>query len=305
MKESLLLTFTNLISMKKNFSLRIIAGAGLCLFLGLNATAQIMDANLTVDEAIPQYVTVNKAMPFHVTPDPYFNPNYIGPGWLVSASEVFTWTAVPAAGVIISNSAIINPDVTFPSVADYTLNVIESNADCAGGPATSLTVHVLAAPTFDFNGLADILDNCGPVAAMDVTFAIANNGADAVDGTGAYLVDWTYDVDELAADKSTVLVDHAGDLDATHTDASFTTSGIGKVLVNQAFAVLGGHVTRYIITLTGINEAVSRQSDYIAPRGRNIASTAFTNYAPGVDNTFTVMVLPAPTTGPIYHVPNL
>jgi hypothetical protein len=305
MEKSLLLTFTNLISMKTNFSLRIFAGAGLCLFLGLNASAQVKDANLTVDQTVDQYVTINRAVPFHVTPDAYFNPNYTALGsWVVSSA--FTWSSLPAASASFTSTTAINPDVTFNAVADHTLSVFETSADgCADATPVQILVHVLAAPTFDFNGLADILNNCGNVAAMDVTFAIANNGADAVDGTGDYLVDWTYNVDELAADKSTVLVDHALDLDAIHTDASFTTSGNGKVLVNQAFPVLGSHVTRYTFTLTGINEAVSRQSDYcVAPRGPKAAAT-FTNYPAGADNTFVVVVLPAPTTGPIYHIPNL
>ncbi len=134
-------------------------------------------------------------------------------------------------------------------------------------------------------------------------FDIANNGADAVDGSGDYLVDWTYDVDNLLADKAT-LDDELAASDATNTDDAFATSGTGLVLANQAFPVLNNKVTRYTFTLDGINEAVSRRSDYIAPLGRNLVG-AFTNYVPGADNTFVVMVLPAPTTGPIYHVPNL
>jgi hypothetical protein len=303
METSLLLTFTNLITMKKNFSLRIFAGAGLCLFLGLNASAQVKDANLTVDQTVDQYVTINKAVPFHVTPDAYFNPNYnVGGLWAVSST--FTWSSSAPLTTSFSSTTVINPDVTFSAVANHTLSVVETSADgCPDATPMQILVHVLAAPSFDFGGLADILNHCGDQAAMNVTFTIANNGADAVDGTGDYFVDWTYDVDNLLADKSTLDNELAG-LDMVHTDTTFTTSG-AKTLQNRAFPVLNNKVTRYTFTLDGINDAVSRQSDYIVPRGRNIANTTYTNYVPGADNTFVVLVLPAPTTGPIYHVPNL
>jgi hypothetical protein len=284
-------------TMKKCYLLKIVASAGLFIFLGFNASAQQMDANLTVDQTVDQYVTVNKALPYHVTPDPYFNPGYVTPGWAVASSFLWSFTTDPSS-FTINDATVINPDITIGEVGDFELNVLETSADgCPGATPTSINIHVLAAPTFDFGGIADI-DQCGGVAAMDVTFTINPNGADD------YLVDWTYDVDNLSADRSTVDNELAAS-DVTNTDVAFAASGIGLVLVNQAFPVLNNKVTRYTFTLDGINDAVSRRSDYIAPLLRNLAATNFTNYVPGADNTFEVVVLPAPTTGPIYHIPNL
>jgi hypothetical protein len=294
----------NLIKMKKGFLLKIVMGAGFLVCLGSNSFGQVKDANLSVDQTVVQYVTVNKAMPYYVQPDAYFNTNYIAPGWTVTST--FAWSfLVDPVSFNISDPAIINPDITIGTVGSYTLEVVETSTDgCADATPTQLVINVLAAPSFDFNSLADILDHCGDQAAMDVTFQIIDNGADAVDGTGDYLIDWTYDVDNLESDKAT-LNDELAASDVTNTDvAVFTTDGAGKILVNQAFPVLNNEVTRYTFTLTGINDAVSRRSDYIAPLGRNLVG-AYTNYAPGADNTFVVMVLPAPTTGPIYHLPNL
>jgi len=228
----------------------------------------------------------------------YFNPNYnAGGSWAVTSTFLWSFTVNPAS-FTISNTGVINPDITIGTVGDYTLNVLETSADgCPGVTPTSIAIHVLAAPSFDFGGRADV-SQCGGLAATNVLFDIGVNGADD------YLVDWTYDVDNLLADKST-LDDELAASDATHTDAAFAASGAGLTLVNQAFPVLNNKVTRYTFTLSGINDAVSRVSDYIAPLGRNIAATNFTNYAPGADATFVVMVLPAPTTGPIYHIPNL
>jgi hypothetical protein len=283
--------------MKKCYLMKIVASAGFFVFLGFSASAQIKDANLTVDQTVDQYVTVNKAMPYHVTPDPYFNPNYVAPGWAVTSSFLWSFTADPSS-FTISNATVINPDVTIGEVGDFELNVLETSADlCPAAAPTSITIHVLAAPTFDFGGRADV-EQCGGLALTDVLFDIGINNADD------YLVDWTYDVDNLESDKVT-LNDELAASDATNTDDAFAASGTDLVLVNQAFPVLNNEVTRYTFTLTGINDAVSRRSDYIVPLGRNLAATNFTNYAPGADATFVVMVLPAPTTGPIYHVPNL
>ena len=289
--------------MKKSVLLSSVLGVGLFVFMGNSAFGQAKDANLSVDQTIDQYVTVNKAMPYFVQPDAYFNPNYIAPGWAVSSTFLWSFSVNPAV-FNISSATAINPDITIGTVGDYTLNVVETSADgCPDATPTQLAIHVLAAPSFDFGARPDVSQCGGILVATDVLFDIVNNGADAVDGTGDYLVDWTYDVDNLLSDKVT-LDDELAASDATNTDVAFTTSGVGKVLANQTFPVVNNKVTRYTFTLTGINEAVSRRSDYIAPLGRSLVG-AFTNYVPGADNTFVVMVLPAPTTGPIYHIPNL
>jgi hypothetical protein len=286
--------------MKKSFLLKIVAGAGLFIFLGFNASAQPMDANLTVDQTVDQYVTVSKAMPYHVTPDIYFNPGYIAPGWAVASSFLWSFAVNPAIFNFSSTTAI-NPDITIGTVGNYILNVVETSADgCPDASPTTINIHVLAAPSFDFGGdlVRPDVEQCGGLAATNVLFDITVNNADD------YLVDWTYDVDNLQSDKAT-LDDELAASDVTNTDDAFAAAGAGLVLTNQTFPVLNNKVTRYTFTLDGINDAVSRVSDYILPLLRNIAATNFTNYAPGADNTFVVMVLPAPTTGPIYHVPNL
>jgi hypothetical protein len=289
--------------MKKGLLLKFFAGTALLASLGTSVLAQQKEAALTVTEAVEQYVTVDKAMPYFVQPDAYFNPGYVAPGWTVTSTFAWTFSA-PAPTFTITNDTVINPDITINDVGDFTLNIVETSADgCADATPVQLIIHVLAAPSFDFGARPDV-EQCGPIAvATDVLFDIANNGADAVDASGDYLVDWTYDVDNLEADKVT-LNDELAASDATNTDDAFATSGAGLVLANQTFPVLNNEVTRYTFTLTGINEAVSRQSDWIAPRLRG-ANTNYTNYAPGADNTFVVTVLPAPTTGPIYHLPNL
>ena len=286
--------------MKRGNLLRIVTSVAIAMFVAYGAYGQQIDANLTADETADQYVTIDKALPYHVTPDPYFNPNYdAGGGWVVTSDFLWSFSTVPGGATpVFSDNTVINPDITLDVVGDYVLDVVETSADgCADATPRQLNIHVLAAPTCDFGARLDI-EQCGDLAATDVLFDIAANGA------ADFLVDWTYDVDNLLADKVT-LDDELAASDATNTDDVHAASGAGLVLVNQAFPVLNSKVTRYTFTLTGINDAVSRVSDYIAPLGRNILATNYTNYAAGADSEFIIIVLPAPTTGPIYHLPNL
>lgn len=288
-------------------------------FVIAGASAQVMDGNLTVNNLTAHTVTINKAIPFHVTPDAYFNPLYnAGGGWVLSGTEIFLWnsdgtlagTSNPGTEPTYSSSAVINPDITFTQVGAYVLGARESSPTCLGSIQLQ-TVNVIDVPDLGFT-VADPADNCGDVLATNVLFNIAANGE------GTYLVDWTIDVDNLSADKLTITDNYDGDadvanpsgtdLDVTTTDAPHPASGVGLILTNQAFPVLNGEVTRYTFTLTGINGAVSRVSDYIAPLGRSLAATNFTNYpvtggASG-DATFVLTVLPSPTTGPIFHLAN-
>lgn len=262
---------------------------------------QAKDANLTVDQTVAHTVTVSKAIPFYVTPDSYFNPGYVAPGWAVTSTFLWSFDNAVLTGAVdpstvtptFSSNTVINPDITFNETGNYVLAVQESSADCDGSIRLQ-SITVIAAPTTDFGARPDV-EQCGAIAvATDVLFDIANNTA------ADYLVDWTYDVDELAADKTTLLAERA-DLDATNTDDAFAANGAGLVLSNQTFPVLNGRVTRYTFTLTGINDEISRRSDYVSG-GRIWPVVTFVNHTVGADDTFIVTVLPAPTTGPIYHL---
>lgn len=270
-------------------------------FIGVFGQAK--DVNLTVNNTVAHTVTVNKTIPFYVTPDSYFNPSYVGPAWTVTSTFLWSFDGATLTGAVdpstvtptFSSNSVINPDITFNETGAYVLAVRESSPDCPGTIQLQ-SITVIAEPDMNFS-VADDLDNCGSLPAQDVLFNIVDNTATT------FRVDWTYNVDELAADKSTVLNARV-DLDATITDQAFANPGNNLVLRNQAFPVLNNRVTRYVFTLTGINDAVSRVSDYVDFLGRNIAATTFENYAPTGTATWTVTVLPAPTTGPIFHLAN-
>lgn len=277
------------------------------------AFGQAKDASLTIDNTVAHTVTINKAIPFYVTPDIYFNPGYVTPAWTIvsdflwNSDGTLTGTSNPGTEPTYTDATISNPDITFTQIGAYVLGAQEISTDGCAGSIQLQSVTVIDVPDLGFT-VADPADNCGDVAATDVLFNIA------VNGETNYRVDWTYNVDNLAADQLSVTdaLDGTGpsllNLDATNTDDAFAGSGAALVLTNQAFPVLNTQVTRYTFTLTGINGAVSRVSDYIAPLGRSLAATNFTNYpvtggASG-DATFVLTVLPSPTTGPIYHLAN-
>ncbi|MCG8411421.1 MAG: hypothetical protein MI739_09070 [Bacteroidales bacterium] len=265
-------------------------------------------------------VTVGKKIPFYVEPDAYFNPEYkVGDGWLINSS--FEWsfsdpensdlTMPEGANPSIEVPALPNEytptenmkDILFNEVGTYKLGVREVSATGCQGDWQTQDIEVINAPSCSFGNEDDVDNNCGDLAATDVKFDIAINGATN------YKVDWTINVDNLSADKVTILDKLDGsdgtfdDLDEETVDADFPASGNDLVLTNQAFPVVNGKVTRYTFTLTGINDEVSRRSDYVAG-GRKwpVLATAWENHPAAADDKFVIIVLPAPATGPIYHL---
>lgn len=254
---------------------------------------QEMNAHLTADQTADQYVTVNKAMPYHVTPDSYFNPNYnAGGAWAVTSDFAWSFTTDPTS-FTITDATVINPDITIGTVGDYVLNVVETSSDGCTGTTRSLNIHVLAAPTADFSA-ADV-ENCGTYTSA-VTVDIADNTATD------FLVDYTLVVQNYLADK--VTTDGAVISTTATTDVSIAAVGAQQLVASTDYTVLNNKVTRYTFTINGVNDAVSRVSDYIAPNGRAWPIAAFTEYASATDDTFIITVLPSPTTGTIYHIPN-
>ncbi|MCG8411040.1 MAG: hypothetical protein MI739_07130 [Bacteroidales bacterium] len=298
--------------MKNVNLLKVLATLTLVLLIS-GAYAQKKDVNLTKKNDISHTVTVGKPIPFYVEPDAYYNPNYTeANSWGVTSTFLWSFDDAELTGAVdpsaadkkptFTSNTVINPDITFNEKGEYTLAVRESSASCDGNIQLQV-IKVIDAPSCNFGDRPDIDNNCGDLAATDVKFDIAINGATN------YKVDWTIDVDNLTADKASVIDALNGstgtfaDLDEETVDADFATSGAGLVLTNQAFPVVNGKVTRYTFTLTGINDEISRRSDYIAGgRVWDVPATAWVNHPAAADDKFVIIVLPAPTTGPIYHL---
>jgi len=274
--------------MKRGNLLKVVASVAIAMFVATGVYGQQKDPNLTVDQTIPDTVTIGKTLPYHVMPDPYFNPNYVAPTWTVTSSFQWTVVSTPTGGnATINNATVINPQVTFTgATGTYVLRAQETSADGCAGTTTDITVVAIAAPAVDFTPMGADVDQCGPLMNQNVTVAISG-------GKDSYRVDYRLLVEELTADKSTVLATVS---DNTYNDASFANSGNVVLEANKNFTISNNRVTRYTYTLLGITDRISRKSDYL--------SGTTTEYN-GTDTQWIVIVKPAPTTGPIYHLPNL
>ncbi len=301
----------NLMIMKRGNLLRTVASVAIAMFVAFGVYGQERDAALTVTNAINDTITIGTEIPYHVTPDPYFNPNYnVGGGWAVASEflwsfdgAVLTGASYPGAaptyddplGVSTQADTLINPDITFDgTIGDYVLAARESSRSGCAGSIQLLNIHTVDTPSVSI-GYADI-DQCGDYAlGSNVQVTIAG-------GKDTYWLDWTLVVDSLTADASTSLGVIAAS-GITQTNQVHASSGLVDIDAVTAHNVIDNKVTRYTYTLTGVNDRISRKSDYI-PVTRDATQASWTEYG-GADLSWIVIVRPAPTTGPIYHLPNL
>jgi len=296
--------------MKRGNLLRTAASVAIAMFVAFGVFGQQRDANLTVTNAVNDTITIGTEIPYHVTPDAYFNPNYTGGGGWAVASEflwsfdgaVLTGASYPGAAPTFSHSSgslqadtLINPDITFDgTIGDYVLAARESSRSGCAGTIQLLNIHTVDTPSVSI-GYADI-DVCGNYALggpVQVTIA---------GGKDTYWLDWTLVVDSLTADASTSLgvIAPSG---ISQTDQVHAASGLVDIDAVTAHNVVGTYVTRYTYTLGGVNDRISRKSDYI-PVTRDATQGSWTEYG-GADLTWVIIVRPTPATGPIYHLPNL
>jgi len=264
---------------------------------------QEKDANLSALGTVDFYMTRGTTIPFYVTPDAYFNPGYVTPTWTVSSTFLWSFSVDPVSFSFSSTTAI-NPDITIGTVGSYVLNVVETSAGgCPDATPMSANVIVREQPTANFATLVgrDIVQ-CGTYTGA-VPFTITDNLATN------FLVDYTLVVQSYAADGTTTF--GAPISTTSYTDVAFATAGLKDLVASTAYPVLENpvgspKVTRYTFTITGgtngINDAISRVSDYV--NNRPLLTGPFTNYPSLTDGEYSIQVLPAPTTGPIYHLAN-
>jgi hypothetical protein len=282
--------------MKKSSLLRIFASIAIAMFVANGIFGQAKDAGLTQDQTANDTISLGATMPYHVTPDAYFNPNYTsGGGWAVTSSFQWSFNSGTFAGASepgggstsISNATVINPNITFTgATGDYVVGVQETSTDGCAGTIQYLTIVVIDTPNVAFTTQGADVEQCGAYGPVDVEIDISG-------GKDSYQVDYNLLVEELSADQSSVLATVS---DNDNTDVAFASSGTVTLLSAQNYTISNNRITRYTYTLQGINDRISRKSDYLA------GST--TEYL-GSDLSWIVIVKPAPTTGPIYHVPNL
>lgn len=247
------------------------------------------------------YVTVGKTMPFWVVPDPVFHDQYtVGGGWTLTAG--FTWNWTVPAGLTLASQVNNYVTITAVTVTDHVVNVKERAPAAWGGcedpTGTNITIRVVEAPEFhSFPFFASIplasggtYQTCAPYPAFDANIQLS--------GFPNFGVQFT-----LTQQALTPAGVPTGVINTLATNAVVGGGNSLTRVANQTYVVDGartlgliaaGTRTQYVYTFTGITDNVSRKSDYLSGQ---------TLYGGG-PYTFTFIVNPAPTTGPIFHIPN-
>jgi len=300
-------------------------------FVITGASAQILGVGEATDyedaTTVPviSYMTEGTTMPLWVMPDDLYQPGY-DPETDDATATGHTWTWTPDAGIALGsddgdNYVTITPAVT-GTQTDYTVNVKENLPSSMGGcgdpTGTDITIRSVLAPAInDFNTFETVFGITSGGAAYE--YCGNQTGATDIDisinGFAAFQVDWSVAIEEIDGTGATVvgntnngvLIDYTA---ATGTPQEFLSGSnsltrsepsADLILESRTFIMIKDEAdgttdrrTKYTYTINGITDNISRKSDYLG------ATTWYDNGG----YVFTVIVNPAPVTGPIYHIPN-
>jgi hypothetical protein len=280
------------------------------------------DANLAAPTNV-DYVTLKAggtAMGYYALPDPVYHPNYVGAGTLTAG---FWWNWTNPTFPVGNQATVAKPGaanyarITYPAVGNYVIRMAEhapaTFGGCVGIDSTLMNVTVVLPPSAGFTTV-DITNFCGDqVIGEAINMAITENVPVGFASYAFRIV--------LVQDNINVLGVRTALIDSSLVAGrDYTLAAKGKVGVTAGFTgaqpdydydftsviptVQNTARTRYTyhvlpatgVTGNGIVSAISQKSDYLA--APTVNSYAFT------DSQVVFIVNPAPTTGPIYYVPN-
>ncbi len=310
------------------------------IFVFASANAQIL-VDYSQDNATTTFQTAGKDFRLYVMPDPIYSP---GPAYDPATNlgyngdSRWTWVYVGLTGAPLTGVASANNWVTFtaPAAGNYSVTAAESNivTGCADGTPVTQVVEVIDAPTaviggstgnvnYSWTGASPYTD-CVPAVtgtetvtvtitedaqlpvgfrgyALLISQSVGNVLPDLATADGAPVVtSWDY---TLAAKLKTGNASIPGTHTWTPNDVAVATSTY--TFPTPTLAVIGGKPTRYTFSIAqasdagvtvGIVSAISQKSDYV---GGTVLPSAF-----GATTSIAYIVLPAPVTGPIYHISN-
>jgi hypothetical protein len=315
--------------MKKSNFFKTVLGVAAAMLISSSMFGQVAnvnykqyDSNVLAPDTV-DYVTLKTAgsttMGYYAKPDPVYHPNYTAPGWALTAGFVWNWTVTPAMATAKPGDANY-VQITYTATGNYVVNVAEQSpasfGGCADATPTVMNVTVIAPPQVSITTATPANGLCGaqPSVAVSMTFAeavpqnwagyafavhqtIENiNSSDVVIGAALVNAD-TLNFPTTAKLKTPTLTGAA--------------SPYGWIFNTRPLAVLNGLRTRYTYTLVkasdapvaaanGVISSISQKSDFIGATintyGFLADATHFTSYS--------IVVNPAPATGPIYYIPN-
>ena len=264
------------------------------------------------------YQTVGVSLRLYVEPDVVYSPSYTGTGVAgagLNTNSLWRWVSGPAYTVGVPADevkAAANQnwvDIASPVAGATTYWVLESNSliTCPG-TATSHVVYGVTAPTADIAGQGNSWDaitagtnfrRCASGADIGdvITVSITETGAPAL----AELYTYGISVEQQALDASLVPTGGINDVTGTYGVAAAPGSLVAAANhIIPALPLLGASTpTQYRFTLTA-NSIFSNISIRSQLRAGIAVPTGYT----GAATTITYNLLPVPTTGPIFHIPN-
>jgi len=264
------------------------------------------------------YMVEGTTIPVYALPDPVYHSSwdYTSATWTLTDGFTWNWSESTSTLIFSQTGAEDNyVQISAPADSDgtYTVEVTEEAPAAFGGcegTATSLTVNVVNTPAATL----------GALAGADVQYCVTDAGIPTTvpvtisDGWQNYRLVWSLEIatlgDGLAKDEwfDTNLTTSLGasieyaELYTTASPEAVAAAGVHNIMSHTGFDVINDKPTVYTYTLTSINDQALRFGDFITLNGDASDASAFTYNAIG--ETYTIMIAPAPTTGPIYHIPS-
>jgi len=222
-------------------------------------------------------VTLGAQLDYYVQPDPAISPSYVYTSPLANLNSTFAWTAAPVASATITspkNASVLTNwvSVHWTALGAASLSVVEtaSTGTCPGSTKT-IAARVINIPTF--TGGAAPAAQCASTPA-GLIFAVPFTLSSDLNLPSTVRVNYT-----VYNPTGTTLI--------AAQDVELAKAATSINITLPAGAVLYGN---YKVTFNTVSDRISRKSSIAG-----IVST------PDVLLT----VNPVPTTGPIYHLPNM
>ncbi len=222
-------------------------------------------------------VTIGAQLQYYVQPSPIISPSYTYTSPLANLNSTFAWTAAPAASATITspmNATVLTNWISVQWVAPgpVNLSVVETaNTGSCPGSITTIPVIVLHVPAI--TGGAAPAEQCAASPA-GLSFTVPFTLSSDINSPSTVRVNFTL----LNPDGSTSIA--AQNIEVVKS-ATF---------VNVTLPAGSTQFGQYKVTFNAVSDRISRKS-----------AIAGTVASPNVLLT----VNPVPTTGPIYHLPNL
>jgi len=261
----------------------------------------------------PSMVTVGMSIPLYVRPDVTYSPNWTSAGgWLLNDNSSWVWgiTVSTATGTSIVNDNLNYVEVLAGNtVGTATVSVYEKNSTIpCDGDSKEIDILVVAAPEKGDITITDIATpTAGTITAADASdYVYCENATDLPSSISINLSG--YPNFELDWEASWIALDANGNETGSSTSINNAVDVVGAGssttrLENEEYSLFTGPFeldgtnpgVKYTFTFRGVTDLISRKGDFLAG-----SRTWFSDD----EVSFTITVWQAPTTGPIFHIPN-